>query len=98
MERRKILEKFESQSEFLKAKVAAGIENNRKGYGTLEIKSEGTPVAGAKVHLNRRPTNLSTAQIFLCSTKWKPKRKIKSTVSILRIASTWQRFRFIGRI
>ena len=54
MERRKILEKFESQSEFLKAKVDVGIENNRKGYGTLEIKSEGTPVAGAKVHLKQK--------------------------------------------
>jgi len=54
-DRRKVLELFEEQHEFLDEKVKNGIELYRKGYAKLVVKdSEGKPVPGAKIKINQK--------------------------------------------
>lgn len=54
-ERRKVLELFEEQKEFLEEKIDCGIEQYRKGYANLVVKDcEGNPVPGAKIKLNQK--------------------------------------------
>ncbi len=54
-ERRKVLELFEQQKDYLDEKIKSGIENNRKGRFNLKIVREnGEPVPGAKVFVNQK--------------------------------------------
>lgn len=54
-ERRKVLELFEQQKDYLDEKIKSGIENNRKGRFNLKIVREnGEPVPGAKVSVNQK--------------------------------------------
>lgn len=54
-ERRKVLELFEQQKDYLDKKIKSGIENNRKGRFNLKIVREnGEPVPGAKVFVNQK--------------------------------------------
>lgn len=54
-ERKKVLELFDEQKEFLEEKVNFGIEQYRKGYANLVVKdSEEKPVSGAKIKLNQK--------------------------------------------
>lgn len=53
-DRRKILEKFEQQKEITKARVEAGIEQNRKGTVLLQVMRDGKPVPNAKIHLKQK--------------------------------------------
>ena len=54
-ERRKVLELFEQQKDYLYEKIKSGIENNRKGRFNLKIVREnGEPVPGAKVFVNQK--------------------------------------------
>lgn len=54
-ERRKVLELFEQQKDYLDEKIKSGIENNRKGRFNLKIVREnGESVPGAKVSVNQK--------------------------------------------
>lgn len=54
-ERRKILESFEKQADFLNTTVAYGIETNRKGNATLIVTdTDGKPIRGAKVTVKQK--------------------------------------------
>jgi len=54
-ERRKVLELFEEQKDFLEDKITHGIEQYRKGYANIVVKdSEGNTVPGAKIKLNQK--------------------------------------------
>ena len=54
-ERRKVLELFEQQKDYLDEKIKSGIENNRKGRFNLKIVREhGEPVPGAQVFVNQK--------------------------------------------
>ena len=53
-ERRKVLELFETQKDFMEEKVNAGIEQYRKGYANITvIDSDGNPVPNATVKVNQ---------------------------------------------
>lgn len=54
-ERRKILDLFEQQKEFLDEKVTTGIERYRKGNGTIRLVNKtGEPVVGARIKLTQK--------------------------------------------
>ena len=54
-ERRKILDLFDEQSEYVEEKVSHGIETHRKGDGKVHIiDKNGSPVAGAKIKLSQK--------------------------------------------
>lgn len=54
-ERRRILELFEQQKDYLEEKINSGIENNRKGTFNLKIvQKNGEPIPGAKVFVNQK--------------------------------------------
>ena len=54
-ERRKILELFEEQKEYLAEKINFGIEQYRKGYANISVKDScGNPVPGAKITVNQK--------------------------------------------
>ena len=54
-ERRKILDLFDEQSEYVEEKVSHGIETYRKGDGKVRILDKnGNPVAGAKIKLSQK--------------------------------------------
>jgi len=54
-ERRKVLELFEAQKDFMEEKVNAGIEQNRKGYVNITIKdSDGEVIPDAKVKISQK--------------------------------------------
>ncbi len=54
-ERRKVLDLFESQKEYMEEKVNAGIEQYRKGYASITVvDSEGIPVPNAIVKVNQK--------------------------------------------
>ena len=54
-DRKKVLEQFEIQKDFLESTVKANIENYRKGWGTLTVKdSEGNFIPDAKISLNQK--------------------------------------------
>jgi len=53
--RRKVLELFDEQKEFMEEKINFGIEMYRKGYADLTVVDcEGKPVSGAKIKLTQR--------------------------------------------
>jgi len=53
-DRKKVLEQFELQKDFMESTVQSNIENNRKGYGTITVKdSEGNIIPDAKISLNQ---------------------------------------------
>ena len=54
-ERRKILELFEEQKEYMEDKINFGIEQYRKGYANISVKDScGNPVPGAKITVNQK--------------------------------------------
>ena len=54
-ERRKILDLFDEQKDYVEEKVSYGIEAYRKGDGKIQIvDTNGNPVAGAKIKLNQK--------------------------------------------
>ena len=54
-ERRKILDLFDEQNDYVEEKVSHGIETYRKGDGKIHIiDTNGNPVAGAKIKLNQK--------------------------------------------
>lgn len=54
-DRRRVLELFEEQKEFLEERIKFGIEQHRKGYASIVVKdSDGNPVPGAKIKVNQR--------------------------------------------
>lgn len=54
-DRRKVLELFEQQKDFLEQKINAGIEQNRKGYANITIKdSNGNVIPNAKVKVSQK--------------------------------------------
>ena len=54
-ERRKILDLFDEQNDYVEEKVSHGIETYRKGGGKIQIvDTNGNPVAGAKIKLNQK--------------------------------------------
>ena len=54
-ERRKILELFEQQKEFMDERINNGIEMYRKGYGDIEIKDkDGNPVKNAEITVSQK--------------------------------------------
>lgn len=54
-ERRKILDLFEAQKDFWEARVATGIEQHRKGDGTIKlIDKNGKPLSGVTVKLKQK--------------------------------------------
>ena len=54
-ERRKILELFEQQKEFMDERINSGIEMYRKGYGDIEIKDkDGNPVKNAEITISQK--------------------------------------------
>lgn len=54
-ERRKILDLFDEQSDYVEEKVSHGIETYRKGDGKVQvIDKNGDPVAGAKIKLSQK--------------------------------------------
>jgi GH35 family endo-1,4-beta-xylanase len=54
-ERRKILDLFDEQKDYVEEKVSHGIETYRKGDGKIQIvDTNGNPVAGAKIKLNQK--------------------------------------------
>lgn len=54
-ERRKVLELFEAQKDFMEEKVSAGIEQYRKGYANVTvIDSNGNPIPNAKIKVNQK--------------------------------------------
>ena len=54
-ERRKILDLFDGQSEFVNEKVTHGIEAYRKGDGKIRVVDKnGAPVAGAKIKVDQK--------------------------------------------
>ena len=53
--RRKVLELFREQKEFLEEKIQFGIEQYRKGYASIHVKDqEGNGIPGAKITLRQR--------------------------------------------
>jgi GH35 family endo-1,4-beta-xylanase len=54
-ERRKILDLFDEQSDFVNEKVTYGIETYRKGNGKVRVLDKnGAPIAGAKIKLSQK--------------------------------------------
>ena len=54
-DRRKIMEKFDADRDFLEKRIAEGIEKHRKGDCKITVTdSEGNPVPGATVHLTQK--------------------------------------------
>jgi len=54
-DRRKVLELFEEQKDFMDERVSSGIELYRKGRAKISIEnSNGEPVKNAKVHVNQK--------------------------------------------
>lgn len=54
-DRKKILELFEDQKDFMQEKINYGIENNRKGYADICITSkDGTPVENAEISVKQK--------------------------------------------
>lgn len=54
-DRRKVLELFHEQKEFMEKKINAGIEEYRKGYAELVLKDDsGNPVKDAKVRVKQK--------------------------------------------
>ena len=54
-ERRKILDLFDEQSDYVEEKVSHGIETYRKGNGKVQvIDKNGNPVAGAKIKFSQK--------------------------------------------
>lgn len=55
MDRRKVLEEFEKQREFMKEKVQSGIEANRKGNAKIVVKDkEGNAVSNAAITVTQK--------------------------------------------
>ena len=53
-DRKKVLELFEENKAYMEDRVNAGIEQNRKGWGTVLVRDqEGNPVPGAKVQVKQ---------------------------------------------
>ena len=54
-DRKKVLELFEQQKDFMDEKVKNGIEENRKGYAVIALKDyNGNTVSNAKIKLNQK--------------------------------------------
>lgn len=54
-ERRKVLELFEEQKEYMEERVNSGIEQNRKGYAKITVKDKnGNTVSDAKISIKQK--------------------------------------------
>ena len=54
-ERRKVLDLFDQQKDFVEERVATGIEQHRKGDGKIKlIDKNGKPLSGVKVKLKQK--------------------------------------------
>ena len=54
-DRKRVLEQFEFQKDFMESTVKANIENYRKGWGTVTVKdSEGNFIPDAKISINQK--------------------------------------------
>ena len=54
-ERRKVLELFEEQKEFMEERINSGIEQYRKGYANILVKdSEGNPIPNVQITVNQK--------------------------------------------
>ena len=55
LERRRILELFDSQKDYVEDKVNSGIELYRKGYANITVKDEnGNIIPNAKIKVNQK--------------------------------------------
>ena len=66
-DRKKILELFQEQKEFMEDKINSGIEQYRKGFAYISVKdSEGNPVPNAKISVNQKSHNFKFgANLFM---------------------------------
>lgn len=54
-DRKKILEAFEKNKDYMEERVNSGIEQNRKGYAEISVKdAQGNPVSGAKISVKQK--------------------------------------------
>ena len=54
-DRKKVLELFEENKSFMEDRIRSGIEQHRKGYGSILVKDEaGNPISGATVRVKQK--------------------------------------------
>ena len=54
-DRKKVLELFEKNKEYMEERINSGIEQNRKGYAEICVKDkQGNPVSGAKISVKQK--------------------------------------------
>lgn len=54
-ERKKVLELFEKNKDYMEERISCGIEQNRKGYAEISVKDvQGNPVSGAKISVKQK--------------------------------------------
>lgn len=54
-ERKKVLELFEKNKDYMEERISCGIEQNRKGYAEISVKdAQGNPVSGAKISVKQK--------------------------------------------
>lgn len=54
-ERKKVLELFEKNKDYMENRISCGIEQNRKGYAEISVKdAQGNPVSGAKISVKQK--------------------------------------------
>lgn len=54
-DRRKVLEQFEKQKDFMKDRVQSGIESYRKGNAGITVKDrDGNPVSNVKIRVTQK--------------------------------------------
>ena len=53
--RREVLRPFEEKRDYMQERIRNGIEENRKGFGTVRVQdAEGNPLPGARVTLKQK--------------------------------------------
>lgn len=54
-ERKKVLELFEKNKDYMEERISCDIEQNRKGYAEISVKdAQGNPVSGAKISVKQK--------------------------------------------
>ncbi|MBE7039077.1 MAG: hypothetical protein E7404_09285 [Ruminococcaceae bacterium] len=92
MERKKVLEFFHEQKEFMEEKINSGIEQYRKGYADILVKdSEGNPIPNAKISVNQKSHNFKFgANLFMLDefeTEEKNKKYKKAFCEVFNMAT-----------
>ena len=92
MERKKVLEFFHEQNEFMEEKINSGIEKYRKGYADILVKdSEGNPIPNAKISVNQKSHNFKFgANLFMLDefeTEEKNKKYKKAFCEVFNMAT-----------